>query len=123
MAVTNRGAATAMRPTTSNPPKERPAVIAHFVLASDGAVTPLRALVTGRTSRWTVRGPMTLPTVPDPSLDAPPLPGDGFEWHKALQPDELPEGRIKTVTVGRRSLASAAIFDNNAYSFGRYLLV
>ena len=48
---------------------------------------------------------MTLRTVPDPSLDAPPLPEDGFEWHKALEPDELPEGRVKTVTVGRRSLA------------------
>ena len=26
-------------------------------------------------------------------------------WHKALEPDELPEGRVTTVTIGRRSLA------------------
>lgn len=43
--------------------------------------------------------------VPDPSLEKPGLPVDGFTWHKALDPDELPEGRVKTVTIGRRSLA------------------
>jgi pyruvate oxidase len=43
--------------------------------------------------------------VPDPSLEAPGLPADGFTWHKALGPDELPEGRVKTVSIGRRSLA------------------
>ena len=30
---------------------------------------------------------------------------EAFEWHLALKPDELPEGRVKTVTIGRRSLA------------------
>ena len=43
--------------------------------------------------------------VPEPSLVAPGLPPAGFAWHKALDLDELPEGRVKTVTVGRRSLA------------------
>ena len=44
-------------------------------------------------------------TLPEPSRAAPELPADGFSWHKALDPEELPEGRVKTVTVGRRSLA------------------
>jgi thiamine pyrophosphate-dependent acetolactate synthase large subunit-like protein/nitrite reductase/ring-hydroxylating ferredoxin subunit len=43
--------------------------------------------------------------VPEPSLEAPQLPADGVTWHRALALDELPEGRVKTVTVGRRSLA------------------
>jgi thiamine pyrophosphate-dependent acetolactate synthase large subunit-like protein/nitrite reductase/ring-hydroxylating ferredoxin subunit len=42
---------------------------------------------------------------PDPSLEAPALPAAAFEWHKALGLGDLPEGRVKTVTVGRRSLA------------------
>jgi len=46
-----------------------------------------------------------LKAVPEPSLAAPALPDDGFAWHKALEPGELPEGRVKTVTVGHRSLA------------------
>lgn len=29
----------------------------------------------------------------------------GTDWHRVLGPDELPEGRVITVTVGRRSLA------------------
>jgi thiamine pyrophosphate-dependent acetolactate synthase large subunit-like protein/nitrite reductase/ring-hydroxylating ferredoxin subunit len=41
----------------------------------------------------------------EPSLDLPGVPADGFEWHKALDPGELPEGRVKTVSIGRRSLA------------------
>ena len=40
-----------------------------------------------------------------PSSETPALPEGHFEWHKALAPDELPEGRVKTVTIGRRSLA------------------
>jgi pyruvate oxidase len=44
-------------------------------------------------------------SVPDPSLERPQLPVDGFAWHRALEPDELPEGRVKTVTIGSRSLA------------------
>jgi thiamine pyrophosphate-dependent acetolactate synthase large subunit-like protein/nitrite reductase/ring-hydroxylating ferredoxin subunit len=45
--------------------------------------------------------------VPEPSLEPPPLtPGQGGDdWYKALEPDELPEGRVKTVTIGHRSLA------------------
>jgi pyruvate oxidase len=43
--------------------------------------------------------------VPDPSLEPPALPAEDYEWHKALDPDELPEGRVKTVSIGRRSLA------------------
>ena len=27
------------------------------------------------------------------------------EWHKVAEPDDLPEGRVRTVTVGRRSIA------------------
>lgn len=42
---------------------------------------------------------------PEPSSDPPALPTTDFAWHKALEPDELPDGRVKTVTVGRRSLA------------------
>jgi thiamine pyrophosphate-dependent acetolactate synthase large subunit-like protein/nitrite reductase/ring-hydroxylating ferredoxin subunit len=40
-----------------------------------------------------------------PSLAEPGLPPDGFTWSKALEPEELPEGRVKTVSIGRRSLA------------------
>ena len=40
-----------------------------------------------------------------PSPEVPSLPGGDYEWHKALDLDELAEGRVKTVTVGRRSLA------------------
>ena len=43
--------------------------------------------------------------IPLPSLEAPDLPADGYEWHKALDPDELPVGRVKTVTIDRRSFA------------------
>lgn len=43
--------------------------------------------------------------VPNPSLEPPALPAAEFEWYRALAHDELPEGRVKTVTVGRRSLA------------------
>ena len=48
-----------------------------------------------------------------PSSESPALPEGEFEWHKALAPDELPEGRVKTVTIGRRSLALT-------HSGGRY---
>ena len=40
-----------------------------------------------------------------PSLDPVPVPDGEFDWHRVLAPDELPEGRVTTVTVGRRSLA------------------
>ncbi|MDP9072701.1 MAG: thiamine pyrophosphate-binding protein, partial [Actinomycetota bacterium] len=46
-----------------------------------------------------------MPAVPEPSLEPPGLPPEGFAWHKALEPGELADGRVKTVTVGRRSLA------------------
>lgn len=42
---------------------------------------------------------------PDPSLTPPDLPPEGVAWHRALGLDELPEGRVKTVSIGRRSLA------------------
>jgi thiamine pyrophosphate-dependent acetolactate synthase large subunit-like protein/nitrite reductase/ring-hydroxylating ferredoxin subunit len=39
-----------------------------------------------------------------PSTESVPVPDGEFEWHKVLDHDELPEGRVRTVTVGRRSL-------------------
>lgn len=42
--------------------------------------------------------------LPEPSLDQPVLVPEAV-WYKALNPGELPEGRVKTVTIGRRSLA------------------
>ena len=39
-----------------------------------------------------------------PSTEPVPVPEGEFEWHKVLGTDELPEGRVRTVTVGRRSL-------------------
>ena len=41
---------------------------------------------------------------PGPSMDVPSLPAD-YSWHKALELDELADGRVKTVTVGMRYLA------------------
>ena len=41
----------------------------------------------------------------EPSAERPALPEGEFGWHRALTLDELPEGRVKTVTIGRRSLA------------------
>ena len=49
--------------------------------------------------------PTDIRDVPDPSLDPPDLPPEAFAWHKALDLAELPDGRVKTVSVGRRSLA------------------
>ena len=43
--------------------------------------------------------------LPEPSLETPSLPADGYAWHRALALEELPEGRVKTVSIGRRSLA------------------
>jgi len=43
-------------------------------------------------------------TSPQPSADVPPLPTE-YSWHKALDLDELADGRVKTVTVGRRAVA------------------
>jgi thiamine pyrophosphate-dependent acetolactate synthase large subunit-like protein/nitrite reductase/ring-hydroxylating ferredoxin subunit len=40
-----------------------------------------------------------------PSLEPVPVPDQPFEWHRVLESGELPEGRVTTVTVGRRSLA------------------
>ena len=36
-----------------------------------------------------------------PEVTAPPV----VEWHKVAEPDDLPEGRVRTVTVDRRSIA------------------
>ena len=33
-----------------------------------------------------------------------PLPNEPFEWHKALDIDELPDGRVTTVNIGVRTL-------------------
>jgi nitrite reductase/ring-hydroxylating ferredoxin subunit len=40
-----------------------------------------------------------------PSLEPVPVPDEPFEWHRVLDADGLPAGRVTTVTVGRRSLA------------------
>lgn len=48
-----------------------------------------------------------------PSLDAVPEPDGPFDWHKVLARDELPEGRVTTVTVGRRSLAVSNYVDDD----------
>ena len=39
-----------------------------------------------------------------PSHDTPAMPDDA-EWHRALDLADLPDGRVTTVTIGRRSLA------------------
>jgi thiamine pyrophosphate-dependent acetolactate synthase large subunit-like protein/nitrite reductase/ring-hydroxylating ferredoxin subunit len=53
----------------------------------------------------TEEAPPAIRVVPVPSGEPPVLPDADYEWHKALGIEELPEGRVKTVTVGRRSLA------------------
>ena len=40
-----------------------------------------------------------------PSLEPVPVPSGPHEWHRVLGPGELPEGRVTTVSVGRRMLA------------------
>lgn len=47
-----------------------------------------------------------------PSLEPVPVPDGPHEWHKVLDTDELPEGRVTTVTVGRRSLAVSNYVDD-----------
>lgn len=47
-----------------------------------------------------------------PSLEPVPVPDGPHEWHRVLDPDELPEGRVTTVTVGRRSLAVSNYVDD-----------
>ena len=42
------------------------------------------------------RGPSTAPVT---------VPEGAYDWHKVLDLDELPEGRVTTVSVGRRTLA------------------
>lgn len=39
-----------------------------------------------------------------PSTTEPALPEGAFEWHKLIDVDDLPEGRVTTVTIGRESL-------------------
>ncbi len=48
-----------------------------------------------------------------PSLEPVPEPAGPFDWHKVLDVDELPEGRVTTVTVGRRSLAVSNYVDGD----------
>ena len=40
-----------------------------------------------------------------PSTDPVSVPDEPHGWHKVLDAGELPEGRVTTVTVGRRTLA------------------
>ena len=40
-----------------------------------------------------------------PSTDPVPVPDGPHEWHRVLGVDDLPEGRVTSVTVGRRTLA------------------
>jgi pyruvate oxidase len=40
----------------------------------------------------------------EPSAEEPSLPDGEYAWHRLLGTDDLPEGRVTTVTVGRRSL-------------------
>ncbi|MFK7920218.1 MAG: thiamine pyrophosphate-binding protein [Ilumatobacter sp.] len=47
-----------------------------------------------------------------PSLEPVPVPDGPHEWHRVLETDELPDGRVTTVTVGRRSLAVSHFVDN-----------
>ena len=39
-----------------------------------------------------------------PSCDEPALPDEEDGWHKLLDTDDLPEGRVTTVTIGHASL-------------------
>ena len=39
-----------------------------------------------------------------PSITEPALPEGEYEWHRLIDPEELPEGRVTTVTVGHTSL-------------------
>ena len=40
----------------------------------------------------------------DPSEEAVETPEGPFDWHRALGPDELPEGRVTAVSIGHRTL-------------------
>ena len=44
-------------------------------------------------------------TAPRPSTDTPAPPEGAATWHRILGPDELPDGRVTTVTVDQRSYA------------------
>lgn len=39
-----------------------------------------------------------------PSTTEPALPDGEFEWHRLIDLDEVPEGRVATVTIGHESL-------------------
>ncbi|MEX2548994.1 MAG: thiamine pyrophosphate-binding protein [Nitriliruptoraceae bacterium] len=43
---------------------------------------------------------------PEPSRDAPTVPARSYSWQKILEPDQLPEGRVTTVTIGKRTYAA-----------------
>ena len=49
----------------------------------------------------------TAPDAPQPSLEPPAPPAGPHRWHKVLDLDQLPEGRVTTVTIDRRSYAVA----------------
>ena len=46
-----------------------------------------------------------------PSMEEPELPDGDYEWHKVVDLDELPEGRVTTVTIGHESLCVSHIGD------------
>ena len=50
---------------------------------------------------------------PQPSRAAPPLPTRSHSWQKILEVGQLPEGRVATVTIGKR--AYAATNDGGVY--------
>jgi pyruvate oxidase len=43
-------------------------------------------------------------TAPEPSNETPAVPDGEFEWHAAIEVGDLTEGRVTTVTIGRRQL-------------------
>ena len=49
----------------------------------------------------------------DPNYDEPDLPEGEFGWHKLIDLDELPEGRVTTVTIGHESLCVSHISDGD----------
>lgn len=49
--------------------------------------------------------PAVAAAVAVPSAVTPDLPQGEFAWHRAIDVDDLPEGRVTTVTVGHRTLA------------------
>ena len=51
-----------------------------------------------------------------PSTEPVPVPDGPHDWHKVLDVDELPGGRVTSVTVGRRQLAVSHVVDDEGKS-------